>query len=132
MEITAEPSLLCAAVPQMVLQPIVENAIRHGLAKRAAAGRIEIRAARKDSRVELTVTDDGPGFASGSPAEGTGIGLGNTRARLKQLYGDAAELRVRNGEHGGAVVTMALPFRELECPSDHEVAEIHAVHHADR
>ncbi|HVN09003.1 MAG TPA: histidine kinase [Patescibacteria group bacterium] len=131
-DIAADPAVLCAAVPQMGLQPIVENAIRHGLAKHEAAGRIAIRAARANGRVELTVSDDGPGFGALLPAELPGIGLSNTRARLRQLYGDAAELTLRNGEHGGAVVTISLPYRELESPAEREVAETHALHDADR
>jgi len=131
-EIAAEPAVLCAAVPQMGLQPIVENAIRHGLAKHEAAGRIAIRAACAKGRVELSVSDDGPGFGSVPPAELPGIGLSNTRARLRQLYGDAAELTLRNGEHGGAVVTISLPYREIESPAEQEVAETHALHDADR
>ena len=131
-EIAADPAVLCAAVPQLGLQPIVENAIRHGLAKHEAAGLIEIRAARVEGRLELTVSDDGPGFRADPAAEPAGIGLANTRARLRQLYGHDAALTIRNRERAGAVVTISLPFRALESPAELEVVEIHAVRDSDR
>lgn len=105
--------VLDAGVPHLGLQPLVENAIRHGLERRADAGRIHIRAARVDGRLEIIVEDDGPGFAPNA-AEGRGIGLANTRARLHQLYGDEATLITRNRDQGGAAVTMALPYRVAE------------------
>src|SRR5436305_2355630 len=108
-QITADPAALDAAVPHLGLQPIVENAVRHGIGRSSAAGRIAIGAARVDGLLKLTVTDDGPGLLP-AEARGRGIGLANTRARLHQLYGDAARLTVENGEQGGAVATMVLPF----------------------
>jgi two-component system, LytTR family, sensor kinase len=115
-EISAPAAVLEAAVPNMSLQPLVENAVRHGIGKSAAAGRIEIRAARVDGALEVRVVDDGPGLG-GAPAaggEGRGIGLANTRARLAQLYGAAAGLSLTNGDHGGAVATMTVPYRVAE------------------
>jgi two-component system LytT family sensor kinase len=112
-DIDVDPELLDAAVPHMALQPIVENSIRHGVGQRATPGVIEIRAARIDDALHVIVRDDGPGFAA-SGAGGTGIGLANTRARLKQLHGDAAELRTETGGEGGAIVTMILPFHLVE------------------
>ena len=131
-EISADPAILDAAVPQMGLQPIVENAIRHGLGKSSAAGRIHIAAARVDDTMEIKVADDGPGLPEDAAPAGTGIGLANTRARLRQLYGDAAKLTMENGAHGGAVVTMKLPYRIAPELSGKEVMEIHALHDADR
>ena len=131
-EISADPAILDAAVPQMGLQPIVENAIRHGLGKSSAAGRIHIAAARVDDTMEIKVADDGPGLPGDAAPAGTGIGLANTRARLRQLYGDAAKLTMENGAQGGAVVTMKLPYRIAPELSGKEVMEIHALHDADR
>jgi two-component system LytT family sensor kinase len=113
-DIAVDPELLDAAVPHMALQPLVENAIRHGVGGRATAGVITIRAARLDDSLHVVVQDDGPGFGAGSNAGanagGHGLGLANTRARLRQLYGDAAELRTESAAGGGAQVTLVLPF----------------------
>jgi sensor histidine kinase YesM len=99
----------------------VENAIHHGVGPRATPGAILIRAQRVGDALHVTVRDDGPGFRvpggpSGTENHGMGLGLANTRARLKQLYGDAAELRTENGQDGGASVTMVLPFHMIEDP----------------
>lgn len=110
-EIDVDPELLDAAVPHMALQPIVENAIRHGVGRRSKPGVITLHASRDGDRLRLQVRDDGPGFVGVSPACGRGLGLANTRARLRQLYGDAAELHTANGAAGGAEVTLLLPFR---------------------
>ncbi len=113
-DIDVDPELLDAAVPHMSLQPIVENAIRHGVGNRATPGIIAIRAARVADRLEVSIRDDGPGFHAGTPGHGMGLGLANTRARLRQLYGAHAELRTESGPQGGAVVTLALPFHLVE------------------
>ena len=131
-EIFADPAILDAAVPQMGLQPIVENAIRHGLGRSSAAGRIQISAARVSDTLEIKIKDDGPGFSRDRPSQGRGIGLANTGARLKQLYGDAAKLSIGNAEDGGAIVTMVIPYRLAPETSEREVIEIHALHNADR
>jgi two-component system LytT family sensor kinase len=110
-DVSADPDILDAAVPHMGLQPIVENAVRHGIGRRAAASSIDIQAARVSDTLRITVRDDGPGFPSASASGGRGIGLANTRARLKQLYGDAAMLQIASGDCGGAIVTMILPYR---------------------
>ena len=109
--ITAAPDVLDAAVPQMGLQPIVENAIRHGIGRRSAAGQLSIRALRMGDMVQITVEDDGPGF-SDVPAT-SGIGLSNTRARLQQLYGANGRLETANQPEGGAAVTMTVPYHQL-------------------
>lgn len=126
-EISAEPATLDAVVPYMGLQPIVENAVRHGIGRRSAAGRIQINAARVNGALEIQVHDDGPGLSSESLEGERGIGLTNTRARLRQLYGDAAKLTVENGAQGGAVATLLLPYHVAT-----EVMEAHALDHADR
>jgi sensor histidine kinase YesM len=117
-DVAADPEVLDAALPHMALQPIVENAIRHGIGRSSTAGSISITACRVNDQVEIRIQDDGPGLAPANGAAGGGIGLANTRARLRELYGDAAGLRVENGEQGGVVATMVLPF--------HAVTEAHA------
>ncbi|HEU4881665.1 MAG TPA: sensor histidine kinase [Longimicrobium sp.] len=106
------PDTMSALVPSMVLQPLVENAVKHGIARRRGAGRIEVRARRLDDRLELSVRDDGPGFGAEPAAVGTGVGLANTQARLEQLYGaDGFEMFRGSGPGGGARVRITLPFR---------------------
>ena len=127
-EITADDTALDAAVPHMGLQPIVENAVRHGIGRVAAAGIIRISALRTGQTLIIRVADDGPGLGAADLAEGRGIGLANTRARLHQLYGDAASLKVENGERG-VVATMTMPYRAAgETPG----TELHAFDSPDR
>jgi two-component system, LytTR family, sensor kinase len=105
------PDTLTAAVPSLILQPLVENAVRHGIARRAAAGLIEITAAREADRVRLQVCDDGPGLPEDFAAEDEGVGLRNTRARLARLYGDEHGIALRNG--AGLTVELVIPFRAV-------------------
>src|SRR5688572_632879 len=109
-DIDVDAELLDAAVPHMALQPIVENSIRHGVGARASPGVIVIRAERVGDLLQVTVRDNGPGFGGKCASAGLGLGLANTRARLKQLHGDAAELRTGAAPGGGAEVTMVLPY----------------------
>jgi sensor histidine kinase YesM len=127
-EIAADPEILDAAVPHMVLQPIVENAIRHGIGRSSSAGRIRISACRVNGTLELTVQDDGPGLAPAIPGHAQGIGLANTRARLHELYGEAGRLSVENGEHGGVTATLVLPCRGIGAGAHADQTETHAVH----
>jgi sensor histidine kinase YesM len=113
-DIDVDAELLDAAVPHMGLQPIVENAIRHGIGPRATPGLIVIRARRVADSLHVTVHDDGPGFRAAGGEHGMSLGLANTRARLKQLYGEVAELRTENDPAGGAQVTLVLPFHLIE------------------
>jgi two-component system LytT family sensor kinase len=133
-EISADPAILDAALPQMVLQPAVENAIRHGVGKSAAAGRIKISAMRSNDTLELRVQDDGPGFSSEGTVgkHSTGIGLTNTQARLKQLYGEEAGLTTWNGKPCGAVVTITIPYHAVPGTFETEVMELHALQDANR
>jgi two-component system LytT family sensor kinase len=101
---------LDACVPTFLLQPLVENSIRHGIAPRAAPGRIEVRARRDRDWLHLEVRDDGLGLPA-QPASG-GVGLTNTRARLFHLYGEAQRLEACNDPRGGCVVQVTLPYRE--------------------
>lgn len=127
-EISADDGALDAAVPHMALQPIVENAVRHGIGRVAAAGTIRISAAHSNGTLVIRVADDGPGLGAADLTGGCGIGLANTRSRLHQLYGDAASLKVENGERG-VVATLTLPYRGVdEIPG----TDIHAFNSADR
>ena len=99
-----------ALVPSLLLQPLVENAIKHGIGARAGAGRIEIGAARDGDRLVIEVRDDGSGMPSGAVKEG--VGLGNCRARLQTMYGARDhELAIANRPGGGAVVRISLPWQ---------------------
>lgn len=109
-----DPVTLNALVPQLVFQPLVENAIRHGITDRETDGLIEIHAERSKGNVLLRVRDNGPGMPEPVEAgadSGEGIGLANTRARLSHLYGGRSVFDIRNAEGGGLVVTALLPFR---------------------
>jgi LytS/YehU family sensor histidine kinase len=109
--IEIDPAIAGAAVPRFLLQPLVENALRHGIARRADAGALSVGAHREDADLVLTVRDDGPGLTSGAPAPG-GVGLANTRARLAALYGERGSLEIANAEGGGVVATVRLPYHE--------------------
>jgi signal transduction histidine kinase len=98
-----------ALVPTFLLQPLVENAIRHGVAARPGPGCVEVRACREDGRLSLEVCDSGPGLPPGEPPEG--VGLSNTRARLGRLYGEEYQFELAGGPRGGAVVRVVIPFR---------------------
>ena len=105
------PDLGDAMVPPLILQPLVENAIRHGIAARPGGGAVTVRTERGDDTLLLTVEDDGPGFRPGKDAASTGVGLANTRARVDQLYGGKATLETGNRMGGGAYVALTLPLR---------------------
>jgi two-component system LytT family sensor kinase len=114
------PETLDARVPHLILQPLVENAIRYGVAPRADGGSIEVRTARRDGALRMEVWDDGPGMKSSkSPENGIGLGLANTRARIAQLYGPAASLELASTPTGGFVAVLTIPFR-LDAPSPGE------------
>ena len=111
-EVSVDPETRESSVPQLILQPIVENAIRHGIGRSSSAGRILISASKINGTVELRVQDDGPGLRPSDSSQEEGIGLANTRARLQQLYGQNARLEIENCDRGGVVVTMNIPFHE--------------------
>jgi two-component system, LytTR family, sensor kinase len=100
---------LRARVPNLILQPIVENAIRHGISRQIRPGKISIRARRAGNKLRLEVEDNGPGVQNGTNG-GFGIGLANTRARLFNLYGDDQQLEMANVDPQGLIVRMEIPF----------------------
>ncbi|WP_164017971.1 sensor histidine kinase [Pyxidicoccus trucidator] len=106
-----DPATLGALVPSLILQPLVENAIKHGLATRSGAGRVELRASREGVRLVLEVLDDGPGLAPGWDTHDGCIGVANVRARLNQLYGDRHTFTLENRAGGGVRARLELPFQ---------------------
>jgi sensor histidine kinase YesM len=100
----------------MVLQPIVENAVRHGLGQSEEAVTIDVGATSADGSLALVVSDDGPGLLPTRPGH-SGIGLPNTRTRLARLYGDRARLLVEQAPGRGVRVTITLPIRTV-APED--------------
>ncbi len=113
-ETALEPGCGTLLVPHLCLQPLVENAVRHGLSRRASGGLIRVSAATAAGRVAIAVEDDGDGL---SPNAVEGIGLVNTRARLSTIYGGAAGVTLRPRAGGGTVATIALPARAAPAAS---------------
>ena len=111
-EMQIEPEVLHALVPHLIMQPIVENAIRHGIAPRANPGKIEIRASRINGTLQIVVQDNGPGLPRTFNGDEfrEGVGLSNTRLRLKQIYGNDCKVDLANREEGGVHVTLELPY----------------------
>jgi two-component system, LytTR family, sensor kinase len=109
--IKIDPLSLSASVPYLILQPIVENAIRHGISPCARPGRIKVEAKRLDDSLWLQVEDNGPGIPAGDKPERTkqGMGLLNVRSRLEQIYGNAYRLDLVNVPEGGLAVTIEMP-----------------------
>jgi LytS/YehU family sensor histidine kinase len=101
-----------ALVPSLILQPLIENAIKHAVSKREEGGSIEILVRRDGDMLDMHMRDDGPGCAAveTTPPGHTGVGLVNTRERLRVLYGEAASFGIANREPHGADVHMRLPF----------------------
>ena len=110
-EYDVEPKCLRALVPSLMLQPLVENAMKHGISKDAAARLLRISAARDGSRLILTVYNDGPPLPRDDAALTNGIGVPNTIARLRMLYGDEARLRLRDQPPHGVRAEVILPFQ---------------------
>ncbi|HEY4491952.1 MAG TPA: histidine kinase, partial [Acidobacteriota bacterium] len=102
-------------VPNLVLQPIVENAIRYGIAPRTDSGLLEIKAGRKNGTLQLEVRDDGPGLGLSPLKEG--LGLSNTRTRLQQMFGKAQSMKVQNAPEGGLRVILEMPVQTKESHS---------------
>ena len=118
-EFMIDDSLLSAAVPSFALQHLVENAIRHGIAKATDAGNVRIEALRDRDSLLLIVIDDGPGIDA-TVAIAKGHGIESTRERLRALYGNDASLAVVGGPEGGTLATLRVPYREMVLESDLE------------
>lgn len=104
--------LLPAQVPSLLLQPLVENAIKHGIAKRAQGGEIRVSAARNNGTLTIKVYNDGPGIRAGWESAQSGVGIANVRTRMQGLYGPGFGLHVRNEAPGGVEVAVTVPYRE--------------------
>jgi signal transduction histidine kinase len=115
-----DPGVLPASVPDLILQPLVENAIKHGVGPRAGPGRIAVRARRAGDFLEVEIEDNGSGVPRGREAI-EGIGLSTTRARLKRMYGDEQELVLTSPAQGGCIARLRIPWRltqESSSPAD--------------
>ena len=110
LSINVEPEALDCRVPGLLLQPIVENAVRHGVARIESSGIVEIGARREGPDLCLWVLDNGPGLTTAT-RQGEGIGMANTRTRLEKYYGSHQSLRISNRDDGGVKVEIRLPFR---------------------
>ena len=108
-----QPEALDALVPSLILQPLVENSIRHGISPKETGGCISINAERQNGALILSLIDNGLGLAAGKNSKsGNGIGLNNTQTRLQYLYGDAYQFVLSEPPTGGVTVIIKIPFRE--------------------
>jgi two-component system, LytTR family, sensor kinase len=105
-----DPQSLDAEVPSLILQPLVENAIRHGIASHIGPGLVQLASRRRGATLLLEIRDNGPGMPSNPPE---GLGLRNTHERLRQTYGSSYSLEVRNQGERGVVVSCELPYRQF-------------------
>jgi sensor histidine kinase YesM len=104
--------LLRAQVPNLLLQPLVENAIKHGIAKRVTGGTVRVAGACRDGTLCLSVYNDGPTLLPDRQATHAGVGIGNLRTRLQILHGNESGLQLTHADAGGAEVVVTLPFME--------------------
>lgn len=112
-EMDISPDTLDASVPNMILQPLVENAIKHGIGPRSEGGKINIDAVRENGHLALTVRDDGLGVPFGDVDNlSEGVGISNTRRRLRHLYGDGHSFSLKNEERSGLAVNLVIPYKE--------------------
>jgi sensor histidine kinase YesM len=119
-----QPGTLDALVPNLVLQPLVENAIKHGIGPRPTPGRIEVRSRRVGSLLELEVNDNGVGLSAARLTDfNRGVGLANTRSRLQHLYGSSHRFEFRQPPAGGLSVLIAIPLVEIPDQASEEIAE---------
>jgi two-component system, LytTR family, sensor kinase len=120
-EMEIDPEVLDARVPNMILQPIIENAIRHGISQRIGSGAIRISARRREQSLCIEVQDNGPGIDVAEKTK-AGVGLGNTTERLRQAYGGSQTFDIKAGPAGGTIVTLSIPF----ATDDQPVSELSA------
>ena len=114
--VSVPSELFSTSVPSLILQPMVENAVKHGIAKRVQGGVIRITAFPTEDKVTLSVYNDGPLLPQGWEQQASGIGLANVRTRLQSLYGEQFEVNIQNQEPGGVEVSISVP---LEQPVEH-------------
>ena len=119
------PEAFDALVPALFLQPLVENSVRHGFTVPAEDGVVSIGAAREGARLVLTIADNGRGLPA--PPSRVGLGLGNTRTRLQQLYGDEHAFDVASRTPSGVLVTVVIPFRTA-CESEDDTEVVNHGH----
>jgi two-component system, LytTR family, sensor kinase len=112
-EIDVRPELLRSMVPNMCLQPLVENAIRHGIGRSSAAGKVHIKGARSGDSLRIEVHDSGSHAGGSTDRRHSGIGLSNTRARLHSLYGDEGRVGIEACAGGGTLATVVIPYRTM-------------------
>ena len=113
-----EPQTLSAQVPHLILQPLVENAIQHAIAPRAAPGHINIEAKRLNSFLRVAISDNGPGISSNANLPWKqGVGLTNVRTRLQQIYGPDFRFELMNTKGGGVTAFMEIPFEREPNPN---------------
>jgi two-component system, LytTR family, sensor kinase len=109
-----EPAAMKAQVPNLLLQPLLENALTHGIGRSASGGHITITALVKNDSLRITVADNGAGLPNNwQMKSATGIGLTNTAARLQQLYGEKHRFDIHNRDQGGVEVEVVMPFRSF-------------------
>ncbi len=114
-EVDVPASVRRAQVPTLALQPLVENAVRHGIARQAAGGTVTIRARRDNGSLAVDIEDTGPGIPLDEVDRNRdGLGMSNTRDRLRQLYGASAGITLFNSPRGGAICRFWLPYREQD------------------
>ncbi len=106
-----DPQALSARIPNLLLQPIVENAILHGVAPKSEPGHVDVRARVEGDRLHLEVCDDGPGIVNGAGRKKEGVGLANTRERLEKIYGSRMQLTLNSEPGCGVLVQIVLPYR---------------------
>jgi two-component system LytT family sensor kinase len=124
-----EPEALEARIPHLILQPLVENALRHGIEPRAEGGTVTVRIARKGDRMLVQVQDDGVGLAAAGARMRTGLGVANTQLRLRYLYGDDFHFSLTAAPGGGTVATIVMPMRppEERPESAHVLADVDTI-----
>ncbi len=113
-----DPETLAARVPNLILQPIVENAIKHGISRQTKVGNVIISSKRHGDRLQIRIEDSGPGLqpsnGNGNGSKTGGIGLANTRARLAHLYAENYRFEIKNAVPHGVIVTLEIPFETIK------------------
>jgi two-component system LytT family sensor kinase len=112
MKLDIPTELRRAQVPNLLLQPLVENGIKHGIARRTAGGTVRVAASHRGGKLYLSVYNDGPDYSTDEPAIRTGVGISNLRRRLQILHGSESDLQLRHADGGGVEVVVSLPLKE--------------------